>query len=233
MNERPSEPQILRSPRPVLLIGGGAVRADRILHLTGLAGAVAAADGGADSLRRAGIRPDAVVGDLDSISAEALAALPGEVVHRIAEQDSTDFDKCLRHITAPLILGYGFLGARVDHQLAAMTVLARYPERRCVLIGEEDVLTLCPPDIALDLAPGSRISLFPLGPVAGRSTGLRWPISGIDFDPTGRVGTSNEVSGPVRLFFDAPRMLLILPVRTLEPLLAALCATCASWPAPA
>ncbi len=114
-----------------------------------------------------------------------------------------------------------------------MTVLARYPARRCVLIGEEDVLTLCPPDIALDLALGSRISLFPLGPVAGRSCGLRWPISGIDFAPDGRVGTSNQVSGPVRLGFDAPKMLLILPARALEPLLAALSGTRASWPAPA
>ena len=39
---------------------------------------------------------------------------PG-VLRPITEQDSTDFEKCLRRISAPEILGFGFLGARVDH----------------------------------------------------------------------------------------------------------------------
>ena len=57
-----------------------------------------------------------------------------------------------------------------------------------------------------------------MGPVRGRSEGLRWPIDGLAFDPTGRIGTSNAATGGVvRLGFDAPRMLVILPVDLLGP----------------
>ena len=54
-----------------------------------------------------------------------------------------------------------------------------------------------------------------MGPVKGTSTGLRWPIDGLDFAPDGMIGTSNEVTGPLHLTCDAPRMLVILPVRYL------------------
>ncbi|PIL22175.1 hypothetical protein P775_00585 [Puniceibacterium antarcticum] len=214
-----------------MLVGGAVLEPATLILLAGKAGAVVAADGGVDRLRAVGIAPDAVIGDMDSASAEAIAALPPGVLYRVDEQDSTDFDKCLRHIAAPLVLGYGFLGSRVDHQLAAMTVLTRYPERRCVLVGEEDVLMLCPPDLRLDLPLGSRLSLYPLAVVRGQSEGLKWPIDGLCFQPDDRVGTSNAVSGPVRLRFDAAKMLLILPVSALDPLMAALDATPASWPA--
>ncbi len=223
--------KIIQDVSTVLLVGGGATRAETLKQMAGSVNTVVAADGGADVLRAAGILPDAVIGDMDSVSAETLAALPESVLLRIEEQDSTDFDKCLRHVAAPLVLGYGFLGARVDHQLAAMTVLLRYPDRRCILIGEEDVLVLCPPELRLELPVGSRLSLYPLGPVQGQSDGLRWPIDGIAFQPDGQVGTSNVVSGPVRLRFDSAKMLLILPALALPHLAEALAATPASWPA--
>ena len=41
-----------------------------------------------------------MIGDFDSISDAAQRALPPAALHRIAEQDSTDFDKCLRNIDA-------------------------------------------------------------------------------------------------------------------------------------
>ena len=39
----------------------------------------------------------------------ARAAIPAERLHRIAEQDSTDFEKCLRNIRAPLVVGIALL----------------------------------------------------------------------------------------------------------------------------
>ena len=72
------------------------------------------------------------------------------------------------------------------------------------------------PGEQLDLPRGTRLSLFPMGPVQGDSEGLRWPLAGLDFAPDGMIGTSNEVSGPVRLRMQAPKMLVILPVRYLQ-----------------
>lgn len=193
---------------------------------------VVAADGGADKALAAGIMPEAVIGDFDSLSARARREIPQERLHRIDEQDSTDFDKALRHVSAPLVIGLGFLGARVDHELAAMTVLARHADRRCILLGSEDLVMLCPPRLALNLPAGTRVSLFPLGPVTGRSTGLRWPLDGLEFAPALRGGTSNEaVGGPVEIATDQPLMLLILPLSCLGPVRSALASQPASWPA--
>ncbi len=216
---------------PVLLVGGGACPDPVLKSALTKADCIVAADSGAGRVLALGRMPDAVIGDLDSLAPEDLARLPAERVHHIAEQDSTDFDKALRHIEAPLVLGYGFLGARLDHQLAAMTVLALRPERRCILVGDEDVAFICPPRLALDLAHGTRVSLYPLGPVTGRSDGLVWPLDGLVFAPDGRIGTSNAATGPVRLDMDGPSMLLILPVACLDGVMAALAEADATWPA--
>ncbi|MGP6087079.1 thiamine diphosphokinase [Antarctobacter jejuensis] len=223
--------KIVQSGNPVVLIGGGACDPSVLATVVAAAETVVAADGGALRVLELGRMPDAVYGDMDSLPPEIQNQLAPGVLRPIAEQDSTDFDKCLRHVDAPLILGYGFLGKRLDHQLSAMTVLARRPDKRCLLIGDEDVVVLCPPELSLDLTPGTRLSLYPMGAVTGRSTGLRWPIDGLTFSPAATVGTSNEVTGPVHLSLDEPLMLLILPVACLNELLAGLAASPGAWPA--
>ena len=77
--------------------------------------------------------------------------------------------------------------------------------------------------LELTLPVGSRFSLYPLGPVTGRSRGLRWPIDGLLLEPWGMIGTSNEVSGPVRLEVDQPRLLVILPRRAAAAAVSGLC----------
>ena len=214
---------IVESLSGVTLVGGGPVPAALMRRALALAPVLVAADGGADRALALGQVPQAVIGDLDSLSEAARARLPATAVHRIAEQDTTDFDKALRHIAAPFVLGLGFAGARVDHTLAVFSTLARHPQRRCLILSATDVCFLAPATLCLRLPPGSRLSLYPLGPVRGESTGLRWPIDGLGFAPDGVIGTSNEVSAPeVRLAFDAPRMLVILPRAALRPALAAL-----------
>lgn len=212
---------ILDSPRAVTLIGGAPVsRADLDAALA-LAPIVAAADSGADTALGFGLVPQAVWGDFDSISDRARQAIPAENLHRIAEQDSTDFEKCLARIRAPLVIGLGFSGARQDHFLAALSTLARRIGPPVILLAGDDIITLAPPQIALDLAPDTRLSLFPMAAASGRATGLQWPIDGLDFAPDGRVGTSNRATGPVSLRIDGP-MLLILPRAQLPHLVAAL-----------
>ena len=49
-----------------------------------------------------------------------------------------------------------------------------------------------------------------MGPASGYAQGLKWPLEGPEFTPSGRIGTSNETTGPVLLQTEGP-MLLILP----------------------
>ena len=214
-NAIPSPPSRIRQT----LVGGAPssrlVLAEALTHAPDLI----AADGGADACLAAGLVPDLVVGDLDSVSEAARAAFADRLRH-VPEQDSTDFAKALAAREAALTLAVGFTGARADHLLACLTELAR-SRARCILLDATDCILLCPPRIALDLAPGTRVSLWPLGPARGRSTGLRWPVDGIALSPTGRVGTSNAAEGPVAVEMDGP-CLLILPSACLGPLVAAL-----------
>ncbi len=204
---------VVSSDRLVLLVAAGAVETADITVFSARASHVVAADGGAQSVLAAGQVPDVVIGDMDSAVLDS--RLEGRI-HRIRDQDSTDFDKALRSTDAPLVLALGLTGLRLDHELAALTVLVRYPERPCILLGEETLAFLCPPRLDLDLPAGSIFSLFPMGRVRVQSEGLRWPTAGIDFAPDGHIGTSNEVTGPVSLRAEAPRMLVLLPRETLD-----------------
>lgn len=193
-------------PDGVTLIGGGAVAPGDLRLALSIAPGLIAADGGGDSALALGHRPDAVIGDMDSLSAAARADL-GPRVHRIAEQDSTDFGKCLRLVRARFYLGLGFTGLRIDHTLAAFSELVRHDN--VVLIAEEEVVFRCPPRLRIDLPAGERFSIFPFGRAEGRSEGLEWPIDGLVLEPAGRVGTSNRVTGPVSLRLDGPALILL------------------------
>lgn len=211
---------VLRSARPVTLLGGGELDPRDLATALRLAPRLVAADAGAGAALRLGHLPDAVIGDFDSLAEEDRRAIPAERLHRVAEQETTDFDKCLRLVEAPLFLCLGFTGARVDHELAVYNALVRHGTRRALVIGGADLCCHADREMTLTLAPGSRLSLFPLAPVTGRSEGLEWPIEGLHFAPGGRIGTSNRVTGPVRLAFDAPGMLVILPKTALPAVLA-------------
>ena len=213
---------VLKLNEPVTLLGAGQSTIHCLKEALTHAPFLVAADGGANMAIAAGQVPEAVIGDFDSITAETRAAIPPERLFHFAEQDTTDFEKCLSRIDAPLILGVGFAGGRLDHVLAVWTVLARYPAQRCLILGDEDVVFLSPRRLRLDLADGTRVSLFPMGAVSGRSEGLFWPIDGIGFAPDGRIGTSNRATGPVTLAFDADRMLVMLPRDCLGASIAAL-----------
>ena len=211
-NNVPSEAPLFVSETGVTLLGGGRLGPGDLQAALALAPRLVAADGGAAAALAAGMMPEAVYGDMDSLHDDARAVIPPDRIHAIPEQATTDFDKALRHVRAPVIMAVGFTGDRIDHELSVYHGLVARPEARCIVIGAEDVVLHAPRDLRLDLPAGTRLSLFPMTGVTGQSEGLDWPIGGLSFHPADRIGTSNRVTGgPLRLSFDAPGMLLILP----------------------
>ncbi|KIT17687.1 Thiamin pyrophosphokinase, catalytic domain [Jannaschia aquimarina] len=204
----------------VTLVGGGPVPTLALKAALNRAPRVVAADGGADACLAADLLPELVVGDLDSIGEAARHAYTDRIVH-VSEQDSTDFAKALHRIEAPFVLAVGFLGARFDHALAAISHLGMRTGPPVLLLSDDDALAMCPTRLRLDLPTGTRVSLWPLAEVRLTSTGLRWPLDGLVLRPDGRVGTSNRATGPVTLTCDGP-CLVILPLDALDPLMAGL-----------
>ncbi|MGD1870825.1 MAG: thiamine diphosphokinase [Neomegalonema sp.] len=194
------DPQPLRFTEPVCLVGGAVIDGAALELALGFAEKMVAADGGAneflpgEAYASEAQRLAAVIGDMDSAKnldhwrADDLV----EVVH-LPEQDSTDLEKVLRSVEAPLLLGLGFLGARFDHTLAATHALLRHPGSPVILIGEVDLIFLAPKVWRARMKAGDRISIYPLRP--GRalvSQGLRWPLQGLDLAAGSQIGTSNE-----------------------------------------
>ena len=203
--------RILRFSAPVTLVGGGEIGSDDLALGLALAPQIVAVDSGAGDVLQAGHQPEAVIGDFDSISRAVLDQIAPERLFQIEEQDSTDFEKALSRVDAPFVLGIGFLGLRMDHQLAAFNALVKLTNRKCVLIGADEVIFHLTAPFQCSLEPGDTVSLFPILPVTGRSKGLVWPIDGLSLAPDGRIGTSNKAEGAVRIEVDGPGLLAILP----------------------
>jgi thiamine pyrophosphokinase len=151
-----------------------------------------AVDGGLDTAHAAGLRPSLVLGDMDSVR-----RVPDDVpALQLDGQDDTDLEKALQRISAPLIIGFGFLDGRLDHVLASMHAITRLQrDIPLILVGRRDVLLRPVGDVALSLVPGTRFSVWPLGKqhFAG-SSGLQWPLDELTMTQGGTIGTSNRVA---------------------------------------
>ncbi|MGB0498547.1 MAG: thiamine diphosphokinase [Rubricella sp.] len=212
-----------RFDEPVLIAGGGGLDAAALSRAERHAGRIVAADGAADALFRLGRMPSLIVGDLDSLASRDDWRARGVPLHRLEEQETTDFEKVLYSVDAPLFLAAGFTGRRLDHALAVLRTVAFEP-RPVILVGEHDAIFAVRGSHGIALPEGTRFSLFPMATARGLSSeGLRWPIEGLDFAPWGRVGTSNVVTrGPVRICVEGSGMLAMVPVNHLDAVVASI-----------
>ena len=210
----------IQSPHTaVTLVGAGEASTALLNSALRHAPCLVAADGGARLALEAGHEPHRVVGDFDSSADLEIEA--ARRLHR-PDQNFTDFEKCLVATEAPLFLGVGFLGGRIDHQLAAFSALLKEP-RPVVLLSSRELAFIAPPALSLSLPAGSPISLYPLLPATLTTEGLRYPLDAAAVAPDGLTSTSNHVErGPVRIVTDRHAVLVTLPLAALEAVLAAL-----------
>lgn len=212
---------IVSSDAPITVVGGAEATPQDLHKALSLAPICVAADGGALLAQREGVPMAAVIGDFDSIPTTVTDTMPLHLLHRIEEQMSTDFEKVLMRVKTPLIIGVGFLGGRLDHELAALHSLLAFAHQPCILLGPEQIVFHAPPVIDVPTTTGDLVSLFPMGQVRGRSDGLAWPIEGLDFAPGRKIGTSNAATGPMRLEMEGPGMLVIVPARLIRAVVGA------------
>lgn len=168
---------------------------------------VVAADGGLDHARAAGLRPDVLIGDLDSVSAEGLAWAEehAAVVRHPADKADTDTELALDYAAAlgaeQLILVAG-AGDRFDHAIAALGALGAETVEQIPVVqawwGADQVHIVRPRrPVSLALAPGTTFSVLATrGRCRGVTiTGARWPLHDADLAPLAGSGVSNEATG--------------------------------------
>ena len=198
--------------KKLLIVGGADFSEDLFKEVYDNEIPIIAADGGVNFLTEKNISPELVIGDLDSVSEQKIHNIEPEKIIRISEQNSTDLEKVLFNTQSPLTIGIGFLGAQIDHELAALSALVKFSHKKIIFIGEHDIVFLVPPSFSLRSFNGMRVSLYPLDEVKVHSDGLKWATDGLMMKPTGQLGTSNKAIGKsIHLAPDKPNLLLILP----------------------
>jgi thiamine pyrophosphokinase len=176
-----------------------------------------AADSGLIAAEAAGICPDWIVGDMDSLGDPGrLKKYPVERVLRYPEdKDYTDTELALRLLwdkgcDETWLLGGG--GGRLDHLFALRSLFERDPSPIRWITDEADIHAVTG-TLALEVPRGSLVSVFPLGagPWKAESRGLRWPLDDLSWNP-GFFGISNLAEeGPFSIKASAGRFLVILP----------------------
>jgi thiamine pyrophosphokinase len=157
---------------------------DRELAARG--GLLLAADGGAARLAALGLRPQAVVGDLDSLPAgvaEELHAAGVPFVRFPVRKDQTDAELAVDHavsLGAGRIVLTGALGGMLDHELGHVAVLRRLARNgvtaELVAPSLWATVLVAPSAVLLTGAAGRRFSLLAL------SSDVRVTLRGFDYE---------------------------------------------------
>ena len=183
-------------PFHILLIGNGESISNKLLcTLARQADKIVAADGGGSKALQAGITPDWIIGDLDSISKRDLRALQPRILNEVS-QENTDLEKALSFITRTLpathLTMVGFLGGRWDFSLANILHLIAYAKKlHITLAGDGWRMHLLTHDTRFSAKPKKRVSLVPLSKCTGVTlSGLKYPL----FNETLTVGTTRSLS---------------------------------------
>jgi thiamine pyrophosphokinase len=136
---------------------------------------VIAADGGARQASRLGLNIQTLIGDMDSLDEQELAAFSVSVadVRRYpAEKNETDLELALLHAAstgATRIRIFSAIGDRIDQTLANVYLLA-LPELAGldvrIVAGHQECWLVYPGEHVIRGAPGDTVSLIPVGSAA-------------------------------------------------------------------
>jgi len=188
----------------IVLAGGDAVDPDVVEDLPDDA-FIVAADSGLDQALGLGLEVDLLVGDMDSVSPQALAAY-GEVPTEVhpTDKDHTDLELGLRaavRMGVDRIIIVGGSGGRLDHFLANALLVSSvdFAQIDVEWLTGDARLHVVHGSTRLHCTPGRPISLLAVhGPAIGVTTqGLQWNLTNEDLQPGATRGVSNIFRTPV------------------------------------
>ncbi len=207
----------MRTPggRVLLLCNGEPPSRSLLRTLAAGADTFIAADGGANSALRSGVRPDVVIGDLDSILPGTRRRLAGSRIVRLRRQDNTDLEKALDFIArrGPAHVAIaGATGGRIDFTLGNLSVFWNYTRVLAIrFVGDGWCAMPAGRKRTIGAPRGTTVSLIPFGACSGITLrGLRYGLSEAAMGP-GEIGVSNVVTGsPFSVGVRRGRMLCVV-----------------------
>lgn len=176
---------------------------------------ILAADGGANIARRYSIKPDCIIGDLDSITAQTRRHFRSAELIHVASQQSTDLEKALsllRRRRASEVTIVAATGKRLDFTLGNLASFWRFSgEMNICFAGDRWTARPVGRKTTLRARKGTTVSLLPFSPCSGITlSGLRFPLRNTTMR-LGEIGVSNVVErSPFSVAVKQGRMLLII-----------------------
>jgi len=155
------------------------------------------ADGGANSAFKMKIVPDAIIGDLDSISPKTLKEFKSlSKIIKLKRQNDTDVEKCLKYVIKNKfdeVLLLGVTGNRLDHTFCNLGIVLKFfPSIKISLIAENSFLKAYNGNIELSTHPGETISLYGISSKTTISShGLKYELKNDSLPFGERESTSN------------------------------------------
>jgi thiamine pyrophosphokinase len=207
-------------------IGGEGPSIEKCREIAARADVLAAADSGLMLAEDAGLRPDIIAGDMDSLDDEArLAKYAPDCVHRFPrDKDLTDTEiavDLLRDAGCTEILLVGGGGGRLAHIFAIKALVGEcgvcewHTGRESILLLSSKISQKA--KINLRGNKGAVVSVFPIGdaPHIATSENLKWPLDGLEWNAAS-FGISNvALSDDVTIASTAGSFLVIIEPATL------------------
>lgn len=160
------------------------------------------ADGGANFAKELKLKPNIIIGDMDSITAETkehYKAVQFETHPK--KKDETDTELAMTHaikIGADKVTVFGGLGSRMDHSLANIYLLKRFidVDIEAEMVNENNQIRLLGKTTELNFPIGTIVSILPIGgDVTGLTiTGFEYPITAGEMSVDKPYGISNVVN---------------------------------------
>ena len=155
------------------------------------------ADGGANSALKMKLIPDIIIGDLDSISSEALKLFKSvSKIIRLKRQNDTDVEKCLKYAINNQYdeaLLFGATGNRLDHTFCNLGIVLKFfPQIKISLVAENSFLRAYTGNVELKTFPGETISIYCISAKTKiYSQGLKYELQNISLPFGISESTSN------------------------------------------
>jgi len=175
------------TPQQVALVANGLIEDhDFIASLIKKYAFVVAVDGGLLHCEKMHIKPDLIIGDLDSVPTDILKNYPNTPTKKFPkEKDETDLELALLAVKDQFssMALFATLGHRLDHTLYNLHLLRRY-SKNAVIESERETIFCIQGKTQVATTPGQTISFIPLGaPVVNVSSrGLKWELKQATFN---------------------------------------------------
>lgn len=167
--------------------------------------------------------PDAVIGDMDSISASSRKKYAHLAV-KVNDQETNDQTKAFDYVIRTFkdiseIIFLAATGKREDHTLGNMSLLMEYARRDDVkasgihieMVSDYSTIIPVTDSTELDCGQGRSISIIsPDSSLRIRSEGLQWPTDNVIFDNWWKATLNRASEDTVKLTFSHPSAALVI-----------------------